>query len=297
MRPAGPPADPPRPVVGAVAGAGSLRTRRENPVLGIGRVRARWGSWVGCCRAVDGRGRRWVVQICCKGRCGVRVAEMKPHDSAVLSAVRGVCGRLCNRFGHRARARCPIRVRCRLAGRALSRGSPVAGPRARGSIPGLVRRAGLHKQSFRAPSRVPVANPSGESAGARRGAACRSQWRPRESRRAEAPRELRRAKRLARTFYDAPVIRSFADKATERLSRRESVPAVDPRIRRTALRKLRLLDSASSLEELRVPPGNRLERLKGDRSGQYSIRINDRWRICFRWSDAGPEEVEIVDYH
>ena len=87
-----------------------------------------------------------VVQICCKGRCGVRVAEMKPHDSAVLSAVRGVLGRLCNRFGHQARARCPIRVRCRLAGRALSRGSPVAGPRARGSIPGLVRRAGLHKQ-------------------------------------------------------------------------------------------------------------------------------------------------------
>ena len=106
-----------------------------------------------------------------------------------------------------------------------------------------------------------------------------------------------RAKRLARTLYDAPVIRSFADKATERLSRRESVPAVDPRIRRTALRKLRLLDSASSLEELRVPPGNRLERLKGDRSGQYSIRINDRWRICFRWSDTGPEEVEIVGYH
>ena len=106
-----------------------------------------------------------------------------------------------------------------------------------------------------------------------------------------------RAKRLARALYDAPVIRSFADKATERLSRRESVPAVDPRIRRAALRKLRLLDSASSLEELRVPPGNRLERLKGDRSGQYSIRINDRWRICFRWSDAGPEEVEIVDYH
>ena len=109
-----------------------------------------------------------------------------------------------------------------------------------------------------------------------------------------------RAKRFARTLYNVPVIRSFADKATERLSRRESVPAVDPRIRRIALRKLRLLDSALSLEELRVlpsPPGNRLERLKGDRSGQYSIRINDRWRICFRWSDAGPEEVEIVDYH
>ena len=111
-----------------------------------GCARGRWGSWVGCCRAVDGRGGRWVVQICCKGRCGVRVVEVKPHDSAVLSAVRGVRGRLCNRFGHCARVRCPIRVRCRLAGRALSRGSPVAGPRVRGSIPGLARRAGLHKQ-------------------------------------------------------------------------------------------------------------------------------------------------------
>ena len=155
-----------------------------------GCARGRWG-FVG--RVLSGCGWSrglWVVQICCKGRCGVRVVEVKPHDSAVLSAVRGVRGRLCNRFGHRARVRCPIRVRCRLAGRALSRGSPVAGPRVRGSIPGLVRRAGLHKQGFRAPSRVPVANPSGESAGARRGAVCRSQWRPQESRRAEAPREL-----------------------------------------------------------------------------------------------------------
>ena len=71
-----------------------------------------------------------------------------------------------------------------------------------------------------------------------------------------------RAKRLARTLYDAPVIRSFADKATERLSRRESVPAVDPRIRRIALRKLRLLDSALSLEELCVPPGTGLSALR-----------------------------------
>jgi toxin HigB-1 len=63
------------------------------------------------------------------------------------------------------------------------------------------------------------------------------------------------------------------------------------------LRKLRQVGSAVSLEDLRLPPGNRLERLKGDRSGQHSIRINDQWRICFRWTDAGPEEVEIVDYH
>ena len=79
--------------------------------------------------------------------------------------------------------------------------------------------------------------------------------------------------------------------------RRERVRSIDHRIHRVALRKLRQVGSAESLEDLRVPPGNRLEALKGDRVGQYSIRINDRWRICFVWSDAGPEEVEIVDYH
>ena len=72
---------------------------------------------------------------------------------------------------------------------------------------------------------------------------------------------------------------------------------MDSRILRSALRKLRQVGSAESIEDLRVPPGNRLEGLKGDRAGQYSIRINDQWRICFRWTDAGPEEVEIVDYH
>ncbi|MBE7365768.1 type II toxin-antitoxin system RelE/ParE family toxin [Corynebacterium aurimucosum] len=61
--------------------------------------------------------------------------------------------------------------------------------------------------------------------------------------------------------------------------------------------KLRQLGYAQTLDELRIPPGNRLEALKGDRRGQHSIRINDQWRICFRWSAAGPEEVEIVDYH
>lgn len=71
---------------------------------------------------------------------------------------------------------------------------------------------------------------------------------------------------------------------------------MDSRILRSALRKLRQVGSAESIEDLRVPPGNRLEALKGDRAGQYSIRINDQWRICFRWTDAGPEEVEIVDY-
>ncbi len=58
-----------------------------------------------------------------------------------------------------------------------------------------------------------------------------------------------------------------------------------------------MLDAATELEDLRVPPGNRLEALKGDRAGQHSIRVNDQWRICFRWTDAGAEDVEIVDYH
>ncbi|MCK8466582.1 type II toxin-antitoxin system RelE/ParE family toxin [Microbacterium sp. KSW4-16] len=79
--------------------------------------------------------------------------------------------------------------------------------------------------------------------------------------------------------------------------RRERVPSVDPRILSVALRKLRQVGSAESIDDLRLPPGNRLEAMKGDRAGQYSIRVNDQWRICFVWTDAGPEEVEIVDYH
>ncbi|WP_366509232.1 type II toxin-antitoxin system RelE/ParE family toxin [uncultured Microbacterium sp.] len=93
------------------------------------------------------------------------------------------------------------------------------------------------------------------------------------------------------------MIRSFGSRDTERLWRRERVPSIDPRIHRVALRKLRQLGSAETLEDLRVPPGNRLEVLQGNRAGQYSIRINDQWRICFVWTGAGPEEVEIVDYH
>ena len=93
------------------------------------------------------------------------------------------------------------------------------------------------------------------------------------------------------------MIRSFGDRDTERLWRRERVPSMDPRIQRAGLRKLRQLGSAKSIEDLRAVPSNRLERLKGPRSGQYSIRINNQWRICFQWHDAGAEEVEIVDYH
>lgn len=93
------------------------------------------------------------------------------------------------------------------------------------------------------------------------------------------------------------MIQSFADKATERLWNREKVPSIDPRIHTVALRKLRQLGYVQTLDELRIPPGNRLEALKGARQGQYSIRINSQWRICFRWTAAGPQEVEIVDYH
>ncbi len=87
------------------------------------------------------------------------------------------------------------------------------------------------------------------------------------------------------------------DRETERLWQRERVRSFDSRILRPALRKLAILDAAVTLDDLRVPPGNRLEALSGDRRGQHSIRINDQWRICFRWTDTGPEDVEIVDYH
>jgi proteic killer suppression protein len=95
----------------------------------------------------------------------------------------------------------------------------------------------------------------------------------------------------------AVVIRSFRDATTERLWSRQRVKGLDPRIQRVALRKLAMLDAAELLEDLRVPPGNRLEALKGDRTGQHSIRINQQWRICFVWAAGGPEDVEIVDYH
>jgi proteic killer suppression protein len=93
------------------------------------------------------------------------------------------------------------------------------------------------------------------------------------------------------------VIRSFGDRETERLFRRESSKAIPPQLSRIALRKLVQVDAAEALDELRIPPGNRLESLTGDRRGQYSIRINERWRVCFRWREGDAFEVEIVDYH
>jgi len=92
------------------------------------------------------------------------------------------------------------------------------------------------------------------------------------------------------------MIRSFRDAQTEALFNDKSVLRFLP-IERQARRKLLFLAQAVRLEDLRVPPGNRLEALKGDRKGQHSIRINDQWRICFRWSDGDAYEVEIVDYH
>jgi proteic killer suppression protein len=93
------------------------------------------------------------------------------------------------------------------------------------------------------------------------------------------------------------MIVSFADKKTERLFRDGICPAAWRSFDPNARRKLDMLDYAQQLGDLRSPPGNRLEALRGDRKGQWSIRINDQWRICFGWSDLGPCDVEIVDYH
>ena len=93
------------------------------------------------------------------------------------------------------------------------------------------------------------------------------------------------------------MIRTFASKETENLFRRQPVPKFPANLRRVAQRKLLLIDAAERLDDLRVPPGNRLEKLAGDRKGQHSIRINDQWRICFRWSKGDADDVEVVDYH
>ena len=98
-------------------------------------------------------------------------------------------------------------------------------------------------------------------------------------------------------YYRFSVIRSFSDQETERVFRRGRSRRLPPDLRRSALRKLAILDAADSLDDLRSPPGNRLERLSGTRAGQYSIRINDQWRICFRWADGDVDAAEITDYH
>ena len=93
------------------------------------------------------------------------------------------------------------------------------------------------------------------------------------------------------------MIRSFGCKETEKLFRRQVSVRFPSDIQRVARRKLEVLDAARALDDLRIPPGNRLERLAGDRNEQYSVRINDQWRICFEWRDQDAHNVAIVDYH
>ena len=93
------------------------------------------------------------------------------------------------------------------------------------------------------------------------------------------------------------MIVSFRGKAVEAIAAGRAPKGFPPDLVARAERRLRAIEHAAVLNDLRSPPGNRLEALKGGRRGQYSIRINDQWRICFRWTDAGAEDVEIVDYH
>jgi proteic killer suppression protein len=93
------------------------------------------------------------------------------------------------------------------------------------------------------------------------------------------------------------MIKSFKDRRTEHLFNGIKAPGLPEDIQRAGMRKLKLLHNAVNLHDVRVPPGNRLEALKGDRAGQYSIRVNDQWRICFVWRDGHAFFVELVDYH
>lgn len=93
------------------------------------------------------------------------------------------------------------------------------------------------------------------------------------------------------------MIQSFADKVTAAVFSGREVRRLPQEVQTAARRKLKLIDAASSIESLRIPPGNRLEALRGERKGQWSIRINDQWRICFQWTQGDAFEVEIVDYH
>ena len=93
------------------------------------------------------------------------------------------------------------------------------------------------------------------------------------------------------------MIQNFRDREAEKIFNRERSRHLPPDIQQVALRKLRMLNRAQTLQDLRVPPANQLERLVGDRVGQHSIRINRQWRVCFRWQNGDAYDVEIVDYH
>ncbi len=93
------------------------------------------------------------------------------------------------------------------------------------------------------------------------------------------------------------MIKSFKGKDSKKIFAREKSKRLSAHMQRIAYRKLLILDAVERLQDLRVPPGNQLEKLSGDRKGQHSIRINDQWRICFRWHDGDAYDVEIADYH
>ena len=102
---------------------------------------------------------------------------------------------------------------------------------------------------------------------------------------------------LRKAYYITLMIKSFRDKETAALFLGERVRRIPPDVRRVARRKLMQLEQTARVEELRIPPGNRLEVLTGDRAGYWSIRINDQWRLCFRFEDGNAWDAEIVDYH
>ena len=93
------------------------------------------------------------------------------------------------------------------------------------------------------------------------------------------------------------MIKTFRNRDTERILKRQRVKRFSLPIQKLAQRKLDLIDGSDLIDDLRTPPGNRLEKLSGNRKGQYSIRVNDRWRICFRWKSGQATDVEMVDYH
>ena len=93
------------------------------------------------------------------------------------------------------------------------------------------------------------------------------------------------------------MIRSYGDKDTQAVAERRRAPKLPEDIQRRAQRKLMILNNATNLDDLRIPPGNRLKALSGDRAGQHSIRLNNQWRVCFVWRDGNAYQVEIVDYH
>jgi proteic killer suppression protein len=93
------------------------------------------------------------------------------------------------------------------------------------------------------------------------------------------------------------MIKTFRDKETEQVFNRLTVRRLPANLQQAIWRKLAILNAAERLDDLRIPPGNRLEKLSGNRAGQYSIRVNDQWRICFQWQEGNAYEVEITDYH